>query len=557
LINLDIVTMYLDTSKTTINGKTYHRYLLRESYREDGKVKNRTLANISKASEAEINAIKLALQHKDDMTSLLSIKDVELHDGHRVGVVIALKNLADRLGISKVLGSSREGKLALWLIMARLIGQGSRMGAVRMADIHGATEILGLESFCEDDLYTSLAWLAENQDRIERQLFKYTQPVAFSELLLYDVTSSYLEGMKNVLATFRYNRDGKKGKMQIVIGLLCTADGDPVAIRVFSGNTSDKSTVAEQIRTVAQTFGIQDITMVGDKGMIKSPQAKQLTDAGFHYITSLSKPEIRTLLKAEVLQMDYFDSELYDVENPIGGVRYILRRNPVRQAEMAKNRQERVQKIQRYIEEKNNYLAASVKRDKDIALKALQKRVAHYKLNDVLKVVSEERSLKVTINEEILKEKTLLDGCYVIKTDVKKNEVITARQVHDRHKDLAKVEHAFRTFKQVHLEIRPVFVRTEASTRGHVFSVMLAYKIERYLSALWKDCKCTVPEGIDILGAISSTIVTHLGASCQKIPKPGNLARQLLAAAGITLPVVVPAKTVNVVTRIKLVESRN
>ena len=548
--------MYLDTSKTTLNGKTYYRYLLRESYRENGKVKNRTLANISKASEAEIAAIKLALQHKDDLTSLLSIKDVELHDGHRVGVVIALKNLADRLGISKVLGSSREGKLALWLIMARLIGQGSRMGAVRMADIHGASEILGLESFCEDDLYTSLAWLAENQERIERQLFKYTKPVAVSELLLYDVTSSYLEGMKNVLATFGYNRDGKKGKMQIVIGLLCTPDGDPVAVRVFAGNTSDKSTVAEQIRTVAQTFGIEGITMVGDKGMIKSPQAKQLTDAGFHYITTLSKPEIRTLLKSEVLQMDFFDSELYEVENPTAGVRYILRRNPVRQAEMAKNRQERVARIERYVAEKNTYLAGFAKRDEAVALKFLQKKIVHYQLNEVMELACKERSFHVSINEEVLKEKALLDGCYVMKTDVKK-EVITAQQVHDRYKDLAKVEHAFRTFKQGHLEIRPVFVRTEASTRGHVCSVMLAYKIERYLSELWKHCECTVPEGIDILGAISSTIVTHQGASCQKMPQPGKHASQLLAAAGITLPEVVPAKRVNVVTRKKLTEARN
>ena len=424
-----------------------------------------------------------------------------------------------------------------------------------LAATHGACDALGMESFCEDDLYANLAWLAENQERIERQLFKYKKPVGCPELLLYDVTSSYLEGMENVLAAFGYNRDGKKGKKQIVIGLLCTPDGDPVAVRVFDGNTSDKSTVAEQIRTVAQTFGVQGITLVGDKGMIKTPQAKELTDAGFHYITSLSKPEILTLLKTDVLQMSLFDSELHEVEQATEGVRYVLRKNPVREAEIAKNRRGRVARIERFAEEKNNYLAGSLKRDEAVALAFLQKKIAQYKLKDVLEVTSQERVFKVTINEEVLKEKSLLDGCYVIKTDVSK-EMISTEEVHDRYKDLAKVEHAFRTFKQGHLEIRPVFVRTEASTRGHVFAVMLAYKIERYLSELWKKCECTVPEGIDELGAIRSVIVTLKGASCQKIPNQGELASALLAAADITLPSIIVAKNIDVVTRKKLVEKR-
>ena len=547
--------MYIDTGKTTINGKTYCRYLFRESYRENGKVKNRTLGKISKCSEAEVAAIKLALKHKDNLSALLNIEDVELHEGLRVGIVYSLKTLAERIGISKALGNSRHGKLALWQIMARLIGQGSRLGAVRMAASYGACDVLELDAFTEDDLYANLAWLTENQERIEKQLFKYNPATAGPELLLYDVTSSYLEGMENVLAAFGYDRDGKKGKKQIVIGLLCTADGDPVAVRVFAGNTSDKSTVAEQIRCVAKTFGIEEITMVGDKGMIKTPQAKELTDAGFHYITTLSKPEIRTLLKAEVLQMDFFDTDLYEVENTADGIRYVLRKNPVREVEMAQNRQKRIQKIQRYVEEKNSYLAGSLKRDKDVALRALQKKINHYKLSDVLELSNQDRVFKVTVNEEALKGTALLDGCYVMKTDVKK-ELLSSKQIHDRYKDLAKVEHAFRTFKQSHLEIRPVHVRTEASTRGHVFAVMLAYKIERLLSELWKTCECTVPEGIDELGAIRSTIITLKGASCQKIPQAKGLAGELLAAAGITLPSIIDAKNIDVVTRKKIATKR-
>jgi len=200
---------------------------------------------------------------------------------------------------------------------------------------------------------------------------------------------------------------------------------------------------------------------------------------------------------------------------------------------------------------KNRYLAESVKRSKDVALRVLQKKMSQYKLNDVLELTNEERVFKVTVNEEMLNETALLDGCYVIKTDVKK-ELLSTKEVHDRYKDLAKVEHAFRTFKQSYLEIRPVHVRTEASTRGHVFAVMLAYKIKRQLSELWKKCECTVPEGIGELGAIRSTIITLKEASCQKIPQSKGLAGELLTAAGITLPSIIEARNVDIVTRKKL-----
>ncbi len=547
--------MYLDSGKTTINGKTYERHLLRESYREDGKVKNRTIASLSHCTVAEIEAIRLALKHKDNLASLISIKDVALQAGPRIGIVYALNKVAERLGLNRVLGSDRQGKLALWQVMSRLIGQGSRLHAVRLAASHGACDVLGLDTFSEDDLYTNLAWLAEHQEKIERELFKCRQKTMPSELLLYDVTSTYLEGMENVLAAFGYNRDKKEGKKQLVIGLLCAEDGDPVAVRVFAGNTSDKSTVAEQIRTLAESYGVEEITLVGDKGMIKSPQARELTDAGFHYITTLSKPEIRSLLKDEVLQMDFFDNNLYEVDHVGHGVRYVLRRNPVRQQEMSANRQARIDRIKRFVEEKNQYLAGSEKRQESVALEFLKEQINRYNLAGIVEVICQNRKFEVVINETTLQEKALLDGCYVIKTDVRK-EALSAEQVHDRYKDLAKVEHAFRTFKQGHLEIRPVHVRTEASTRGHVFSVMLAYKIERQLTEYWKHFDCTVPEGIDELGAIHSTIVTLNEASCQKIPEPTKNARALLDAMEVRLPEVIEARHVEVVTRKKISESR-
>jgi len=207
--------MYVDQCKT---GK-YTRYLLRESFREDGKVKHRTIANLSHCCPEEIQAIRLALKHKDDLAALASIADdITLEQGLSIGAVWTMYGLAKQLGIVDALGNSRQGKLALWQIMARLIDQGSRLSAVRLAASHAACDILGLEVFDEDDLYENLDWLCENQGRIEDRLFKQMYPNKPPMLYLYDVTSSYLEGTENELGAFGYNRDGKKGKRQIVIG---------------------------------------------------------------------------------------------------------------------------------------------------------------------------------------------------------------------------------------------------------------------------------------------------------------------------------------------------
>jgi transposase len=223
---------------------------------------------------------------------------------------------------------------------------------------------------------------------------------------------------------------------------------------------------------------------------------------------------------------------------------------------MSANRQERIGRIERYVVEKNEYLADSQKRQESVALEFLKSKINRYKLSGIVEVSCQNRKFEMVIDKATLQEKALLDGCYVIKTDLKK-EALSAEQVHDRYKDLAKVEHAFRTFKQGHLEIRPVHVRSEASTRGHVFSVMLAYKIERQLGEYWKHLDCTVPEGIDELGAIHSTIVTLKEASCQKIPEPTKTAKALLDAMEVRLPEVFEARHVEVVTRKKISKSRN
>ena len=232
--------MYIDTSHITRGGKTYTRHLLRESYRSNGKVLHRTIANVSHCSAAEIEAMRLALRHKEELEHLGTATDaLTLKQGLSFGAVWTVYHIARRLGIEQALGTTRAGKLALWQVIARVIDQGSRLSAVRLAMAHAACDVLGIGTFDEDALYENLDWLANRQAAVEDTLFakrNRTKPVS---LFLYDVTSSYLEGTHNALAAFGYNRDGKKGKRQIVIGLLCDEDGHPVSIEVFPGNTQD------------------------------------------------------------------------------------------------------------------------------------------------------------------------------------------------------------------------------------------------------------------------------------------------------------------------------
>jgi len=545
--------MYIDTGCSKQRGKSYVRHLLRDSYREDGKVKHHTLANLSHCSEEEIAALRLALKHKGDLTRLVSITEIKTGQGMRVGAVWCLKGIADRIGLTGALGHHREGQLALWQVMARLMSQGSRLRAVRLAQSHAACDFLGLNTFNEDHLYRNLAWLSDHQDAIEKRLFRQRYGKATPQLFLYDVTSSYLEGIQNVLAAFGYNRDRKKGKMQLVIGLLTGPDGTPVAVRVFEGNTQDTQTVGEQVHTLADSFGVERVTMVGDRGMLKQTEIGLLNGRGFHYITAITKPQIRKLLREGVFQMEMFEEKLCEVE--VDGVRYVLRRNARRAEEVARNREGKLDGVRKLLQKKNLYLAEHPGAEVRVARRNVEGKIKQLKVGDWVKVVSNGRTLELVIDEAARKEVAELDGCYVIKTDLP-GEAATAETIHNRYKDLAQVERAFRTFKNGHLELRPTFVRSEASTRGHVFVVMLAYLLERELSNYWRGLETTVAEGIDELSSLRGTVLTIGQTRCQKMPESEGLSKQLLEAAGIKLPDILPLRKVPVATRKKLVSER-
>ena len=549
--------MYIDSCTT--KGK-YTRHLLRESFREDGKVKHRTIANLSHCSAEEIAAIRLALKHKDDLAELATVTEtVTLRQGLSVGAVWLVHDIARRLGIAEALGPSREGKLALWQVIARVIDQGSRLSAVRLAGGHAACDILGLQAFNEDDLYANLDWLCENQPRIEDRLFRKLHDKAHPDgkpgLFLYDVTSSYLEGECNELAAFGYNRDGKKGKRQIVVGLLCDGAGSPLSIEVFAGNTRDPATLAPQIKKAADRFGGGEVTFVGDRGMIKSREIEDLTGHGFHYITAITKPQIEALLAKDVFQMSLFDQDLAEVVTDTP-VRYILRRNPVRADEVRKTRESKLASVRREAKKQTEYLAAHPRARVDVALRKMTERIKRLKLSKWLSAAASGREIALSVDGCARAEAEKLDGCYVLKTDLTP-KAAGKETVHARYKDLAMVEWAFRTAKTVELEMRPLYLRRAGRTRAHAFVVMLAYRIVRELASVWRDIDATVEEGVKELATLCATEMLVDGKPrSSAIPKPRPSVRKLLAAAKMRLPDALSCKGIRVATRKKLAANR-
>lgn len=553
--------MYItQTSAPSKSGKPHICTLLRESYRQGNAVKNRTIANLSHCSPQEIAALRLALKHKENLSELGSIQDsIQVQEGASVGAVWTVHAIAKRLGLEKALGNSRDGKLALWQVMARVIDQGSRLSAVRLAQSHAACDVLGLsQGFDEDDLYDNLSWLAQHQSEIEQCLFKIRKQSEGKppELFLYDVTSSYFEGRCNSLADWGYNRDRKKGKKQVVVGLLCAEQGEPLSVEVFRGNTNDLKTFGSQVSKVADRFGCQRVTMVGDRGMIKSAQIEQLkaTRDGFFYITALTKPQIESLMELRVAEYAWFDEQICEVESE--GIRYVLRRNPQRALDLMESRQSKRDSVLRLLQKKKEFLAQHRRAKAEVAQREIAAKITRLKLGNWVKVVLREGKLFLEEDSVALQEVSRLDGCYVVKSNLPK-PYAEAQILHDRYKDLTLVEQAFRTSKTVHLEMPPWYVRKAQNTRGHALVVMLAYIIVSCLQKAWAAMDLTVEEG---LGQLSTLCGIHLlvkgQVRCHQIPVPRDLSHKLLQAADVRLPEVLPSLGARVVTRKKLPDRR-
>jgi hypothetical protein len=523
--------MYVDTAIDNRNGKSRKRYLLRTSYRENGKVKKKTIASLCTLKPEEISSLKLALKHKSDLSVLTSIKGADIEQGKSYGAILILNKIAQELGITKALGNSKEAVLAMWQIIGRVLFQGSRLSLIRALEVHEAEKLLSLPSnISAKQLYSNLSWLEENQLKIEKKLVKYNKVEA--NLYLYDVTSSYLEGINNELAEYGYNRDKKKGKKQIVIGLLTNSKGMPVAVRVFKGNTSDSKTIPEQINLLRNEFLVKKVTLVGDRAMFPKAQKDGLPEE-ISYITAISKRQIKTLLDNKKLQMSFFDEDLQEVE--IDKIRYILRCNNVRKKEVSASRNSKIKLLEDKIEEQNKYLLEHKRANPEIALRDLNSKVTKLNIAKFISLVLKERIIECVINQKALSEESKLDGCYCLTTDVDKKEA-DKETIHARYKDLAMVERAFRTMKQSHLEIRPVFLRREDRTKAHVFITMLAFMVEKKLAEYWDGIEVSVTEGLSALTTLTINTLSIGKDNIVRPVKPTGISKKLLEKINVKIP---------------------
>jgi hypothetical protein len=343
--------------------------------------------------------------------------------------------------------------------------------------------------------------------------------------------------------------------MQIVIGLLCDEAGHPVSIEVFPGNTHDPHTFAAQINKVKARFGVTEITFVGDRGMIKGQQIEDLTQQGCHYLTAITKPQIAKLLRPGTLQMDLFDQEVAEVLTE-EGIRYVLRRNPVRAQEVRDTRQAKLATLQAQVAKYNRYLTDHPRAKPQGAWQKLVARATTLRIADWVELTVVERAITLTVLEDAQTEAAKLDGCYVLKTDLTPAQA-PKEMVHDRYKDLASVEHAFRTCKTAHLEVRPLFLRREARTRAHAFVVMLAYQIIHYLASCWSALDVTVAEGLHALSTLCLVEVSPMHApSYHGIPTPRGALAALLHHADIKLPKAFSLSDTHVSTKKKLPSER-
>ena len=557
--------MYYDACTYRRGNRTYRRELLRESFRVGGKVRKRTVANITNWPEGLKRVIREAVGGGAGSSSGPTVSSLlersgrgVMQQGKSVGAVATVLAAAERLGIADAVGRDRQGKLALFQVVARVVDHGSRLSAVRMARTHAAAEMIGLGGFDEDDLYENLSWLCPRQQEIEDRLFAKRYADGRSPaMFLYDVTSSYFEGEHNALGAFGYNRDGKKGKRQMVLGLLTDDSGDPLSIEVFPGNTTDTTTVAEQVDKLRSRFRGKELTLVGDRGMLKGPQQEQLGAIGMRYLTAITKAQIGTLLNSGTIQMELFDKPIAEVSDPGESVRYILRRNPVQAERVAARRNDQFASWLAALERAEKYLETHPRAAAETQVRALRERARGLKLSGWLQVEARGRTLHVEVDEEARAEAGKLDGCYVLKTDLPA-AVADASTVDGRYHDLSKVEWAFRTSKTVHLEIRPVHLRKEDRTRAHALVVMLAYMIIRHLAAVWHDLDITVEEAISDLAQLT-WIDTAMpdGSVLHELPEPRPDLQALLGAASVKVAELsyVPPPCVD--TKVKLTSSRN
>ncbi|MCI0483377.1 MAG: IS1634 family transposase [candidate division NC10 bacterium] len=473
---------------TVPNRSSPPAILLRESYRDGKKVKTKTLSNISHWPKEKIDSLRRVLQGD----TLVSPEDVfEIKRSLPHGHVASVLGILRKFDIERLLDRevSRERSLTVAMIVSRIIEPRSKLATARGLTEDTAFSSLGEELDValvnENELYRAMDWVLQSQERIENALAKRHLSGA-NTLVLYDVTSVYFEGRTCPLAKLGHNRDGKKDKLQIVVGLLTNIDGCPCAIEVFPGNTGDPKTLAAQVKKIKERFSIERVILVGDRGMITEARLREDIKGveGLDWITALRSPAIAKLLKAGAIQMSFFDErDLAEITHPdYPGERLVVCRNPLLAEDRARKREELLAaterclaKIQAATKRRNNPL-----RGKDQIALRVGRDIGRYKVQKHFEVKITTRSLRYNRKTEKIQAEAALDGFYVIRSSVHK-DLLNAEKTVATYKRLSTVERAFRCLKTVDLKIRPIFHHVPDRVRSHAFICMLSLYVEWHM----------------------------------------------------------------------------
>jgi len=479
-------TAHVVTTTRKYKDRVYRTHLLRRSYREDGVVKNETLGNLSHLPDALIEIIRRTLQGESFVpaTQALEITRSRAH-GHVQAVAAAMQ----RLGLSTVIAAkpSRQRDLVLAMVAARIIAPHTKLATTRWWGTTTLAEDFGVLEANEDDLYAAMDWLLTRQDAIQKKLA--ARHLSAGSLVLYDLSSSYFEGTSCPLAKLGYNRDGKKGLLQVNYGLLTDARGCPMAVSVYEGNVADSQTLLPEVKRLREHFGVEQLVMVGDRGMIsKQAIATMQETPGVDWITALKSASIRALVEQGQLQLDLFDQRnLLELSSPdYPGERLVACRNPQLATLRAHKREELLAATERNLNPIKVRVEATKLAGADKIGLRVGKVVNQYKVAKHFELTIGEAAFSFQRKHDSIAAEAALDGIYIIRTSVPSAQMDTADCVRN-YKALANVERAFRSLKTVDLKIRPIHHRTANRVRAHIFLCMLAYYVDWHLREAWRE----------------------------------------------------------------------
>jgi len=479
-------TAHVVTTTRKYKDQVYRTHLLRRSFREDGKVKNETLGNLSHLPESLIEIIRRSLQGETfvPLAQAFEISRSRPH-GHVQAVALAMQ----RLGLASVIASKpcRERDLVLAMVASRIVEPAPKLATTRSWHTTTLAEEFGVARANEDDLYAAMDWLLARQDVIQKKLA--SRHLSEGGLVLYDLSSSYFEGTTCPLAKRGYSRDGKPGTLQVNYGLLTDARGCPVAVSVHEGNTSDSRTFMPAVQKLRDDFGIERLVMVGDRGMVSQKSIDEMREMeGIGWITALKSASIRALVEQGHLQMDLFDERnLLEISSPdYPGERLVACRNGALAKLRAHKREDLLAATERNLDKVKARVDAGKLSGQDAIGVRVGKIINQYKVAKHFELSIADTSLSWARKPDSMASEAALDGIYIVRTSVSAARM-DAPQCVCSYKSLANVERAFRSMKTIDLKVRPIHHRLADRVRAHILLCMLAYYVEWHLREAWRE----------------------------------------------------------------------